>query len=176
MVVGVVPTIFTTDGVPHAVRSQIIAPAVFMLSADGAWRAYGYLSRFAPPPARIAVATAFLLVLCWEPYHMYFDVWAVDPNVSTEFYVPLAEVAGRVNAVPREVPKYIAVARNTDLANGTPTVIAPVVFLTKSYTVKDRAAANIHYVTKPPGDKVDARAFCSQVAAANPGARVFCLQ
>jgi hypothetical protein len=86
------------------------------------------------------------------------------------------EVAARVNAVPRDVPKYIAVARNTDLASGTPTVIAPIVFLTKSYTAKDREAANIHYVTKPPGDKVDARAFCSQVVAANPGARVFCLQ
>lgn len=173
--VGVLPTILTNDGVPHSIRSSLIVPPVFMLTAAGAWRVCTYLSGIGPRALRVAAAAVFVVALCYEPYHTYFDVWADNPNALVEFSAPLVDLAARVNAVPREVPKYVVLARYSDQVNGTPTEIGTVVFLTKSYTKNQQEAANIHYVTAPRG-KVDARALCSQVIQQNAGARVFCLQ
>jgi len=43
-----------------------------------------------------------------------------------------------------------------------------VVFLTKKLYGQGSGAANIHYVTPPPGEKWMRAHFCSQVVAANP--------
>ena len=182
LVIAAVPVVLA-DNVPHALRSLLMVPPVFLLAAAGAHRAYGYFSQRAPAPRglRIAAAAGFFLVLSYEPYHTYFDVWAPNPKVPAAFDAGLIDLAEQVNALPKEAPKYLAVATGGDLANGIPLSVEPVAYLTRSYTKKQREAANIHYVTpenfRPqPGNPAAGADFCEQVAASLPQAAVFCVK
>lgn len=160
LVVGALPVVFSGEGVPHALRSLLMAPPVFILAAIGGQGLYTFLARKVPGRLLIAAATALGLVLCYEPYHTYFERWATDAHVPGSFDARAAEVAEQIGRLPPDVRKYVAVPA------ADPSIAQPVMFLTGSYTQQEQARTNIHYVMQP----------CREVAASAPQAHVFCLQ
>ena len=58
---------------------------------------------------------------------------------------------------------------------GVPPPAQTVMFLTQSYTAKQREETNIHYVIRQAGDVEDGVAFCRKVAL-SVKENVFCLQ
>jgi hypothetical protein len=94
--------------------------------------------------------------------------------VASAFDAGLIDIAEQINAMPAAAPKVIAVETGGDLANGTPLSVAPVVYLTRSYTRKEQDAANIHYVVPAAGEPVSG--FCEKVGAARPQAAVVCVR
>lgn len=180
IVLSAVPVILSDDGVPHALRSILMIPAVFMLAAAGAHRAGVYLSQAVPARWLLAGVAVFSLILCYEPYHTYFDLWATNPNVPPNFSASMVQLAGQFNGVPRDVPRYVAVTSTGPSANGIPVMFQPFAYLTKSYTKKEQEETNIHYITpenfRPrPGTETAGRNFCQQVKASIPGADVTCV-
>jgi 4-amino-4-deoxy-L-arabinose transferase-like glycosyltransferase len=177
-----VPVVLSDDGVPHALRSILMIPAVFMLAAAGADRAYGYLAETVPQPARIAGVVLLLLFCCYEPYHTYFDLWATNPNVPPNYSASMVRLAEQFNRMPRSVPRYFALTSTGPSANGIPVMFQPFVYLTRSYTRKEQEETNIHYLTpetyRPPNaghPPAAGKTFCEQVQASMPGALVTCV-
>jgi 4-amino-4-deoxy-L-arabinose transferase-like glycosyltransferase len=96
LAVAAVPVILSGDIVPHALRSLLMTPAVFLLAAIGARELW---TRLRVPPAAIA---AIALWLAWEPYHTYFDIWAKNPNVAEAFDIEAVNLARRIRQTPGE--------------------------------------------------------------------------
>jgi 4-amino-4-deoxy-L-arabinose transferase-like glycosyltransferase len=168
------PVVLSNDAIPHALRSVLMIPPVFVLAAVGALRAYGLVAPKVPPAVQIGLGALIALALCWQPYHTYFDLWLPNPKVASAFDADLIGIAEQINALPPAAPKVIAVETGGDLANGTPLSVAPVVYLTRSYTKKQQDAANIHYAMPPPGEPV--AGFCERVEAALPQAAFVCVR
>ena len=158
LAVAAAPVVLSSEAVPHALRAILMIPPVCMLAAVGAHRLHGWLAPKVPPTWLLAGSAAFLLVLAYEPYHAYFDLWARNPNVPPAFESDAVQVAEQINRLPRETPKYVVAA--------DPMAAQPVMFLTGSFTEKERQDTNIQYAT---GDS------CAQIAISQPKARVFCL-
>jgi 4-amino-4-deoxy-L-arabinose transferase-like glycosyltransferase len=174
LVITAAPVVLSNDGIPHALRSVLMIPPVFVLAAVGAHRAYAFVAPKTPAMVQLGLGASIALVLCWQPYHTYFDLWLPNGKVALAFDAGLAGIAEQIDALPATAPKAIAVATGGDLANGTPLSVAPVVYLTKSYTRKEQDAANIHYMMPAAGEP--AAGFCEKVGAALPQAAVVCVR
>ncbi len=146
-----IPVVFSSEGVPHALRSLLMAPAACLLAAIGAEALYRWLAVRMPRPVLTASSALFLLALAWEPYHTYFDVWARSPEMPRAFDEGTVQVAEQINRLPPETPKYVVTA--------DPMLAQPVIFLTG----RD---AGVRYEFHEP---------CTAVRARIPGAAVFCL-
>jgi hypothetical protein len=146
MAVGFVPVALSGEGVPHALRALLMAPAAMLLAAVGAEAMAARLGRWR--------WMALLLIpwLCWEPYHTYFDVWGRSPNVPAAFDAASVDVARRIRALPADQEKVVVFRVDDEMA------AAPVMFLTGSYTAAQRAAKHIRYATD--GDCSQANVFC----------------
>jgi 4-amino-4-deoxy-L-arabinose transferase-like glycosyltransferase len=172
--VGALPAVLSSENMPSAIRSILMIPAIFTLAAVGAYRAYEWLAMRAPLQV-IQIASAVLLVaLTFECYHSYFYLWAKDPNVPITFDAASVEIVDRINALPKTAPKYV-VPVSPGAPIGMPPPAQTVMFLTQSYTAKQREDTNIHYIIRQAGDVEDGIAFCRKVAL-SVKENVFCLQ
>ena len=160
LAVAALPAILSSQDVPHAQRSILMLPPAMLLAALGAQGAYEFLAQRAPRRMVAAGAALLLALLAWEPYHTYFDVWAQDDAMPQFFDSAAAGVARQINRLPREEDKYVVTPPGADM------LPQPVMFLTGSYTPRQRAAAHIHYLADPD---------CAHARSLLPGALVFCL-
>jgi 4-amino-4-deoxy-L-arabinose transferase-like glycosyltransferase len=179
LVLAAVPAALS-DSAPHALRALLMVPAVFILAALGAERVWSYLGQRIPAGLRTPVLVVFFLGLTYQPYHTYFDLWAPSPKVPLNFGGRLVDFAAQFSQFPPGVPRYLAVTYDGDLANGIPVLMTPFAYLTGSYTAKEQAETDIHYITpngfyaKPPVP-FSAKTFCEQVIASKPPGSVSCL-
>jgi 4-amino-4-deoxy-L-arabinose transferase-like glycosyltransferase len=156
LAMAALPVVLSDEMLPHALRSLLMTPAVFLLAAVGAHQAYAWLAaRFGPRAAGAAVAV-ILIWLAWEPWHSYFDVWARNPNVPPAFDAATVDLAERIRRTPGD--KIVVVPLEDDMA------AAPLMFLTRTYTANEQRARHIRYLPAavcPPG-----AAFCLAAGAA----------
>ncbi len=146
LAVAALPVVLSDDVLPHALRSLLMAPAVFLLAAVGARAAFTFAAARFGPRSATAAAALVLLCLAWEPYHSYFDVWARDPHVPPAFDAAAADLSRRILRTPAD--KIVIVPPEDDI------VAAPVKFLTGSYTAREQRRRRIRYVPAagcPPG-------------------------
>jgi 4-amino-4-deoxy-L-arabinose transferase-like glycosyltransferase len=174
LVLGAVPAVLSNENMPSAIRSILMIPAIFMLAAYGAWRLYLRLSPRAASQALAAVAAVLILGVTYDTYHAYFDVWATDPNVPATFDAASVDIVNRINALPLTAPKYV-VPVTPGAPPGVPPPAQTIMFLTQSYTEKQRRETNIHYILHQRTDKEDGIDFCRKVAI-EYRENVFCLQ
>jgi 4-amino-4-deoxy-L-arabinose transferase-like glycosyltransferase len=174
LVLGAVPAVLSSENMPSAIRSIMMIPAIFMLAAVGAHRAYEWLALRAPRQAVLAASAVLFAVVGWECYYSYFYLWAKDPNVPITFGSAAVDIVDRIDALPKTAPKYV-VAVTPGAGFGMPAPAQTVMFLTQSYTAKQREETNIHYIIRQPGDVEDGVDFCRKVAL-SVRENVFCLQ
>jgi len=170
LALGMVPAAAATEA-PHALRAILMLPAACLLAALGAGQVYGWLRRWVPAGGLQAVAAVVLLGLCYQPFHAYFGVWASNPNTAEAFDSRYAELARRIAAAPPEQPKLVVAALAGMQVGGLPIQLQPVMFLTGSYTARERRETRIRYIAGQPGDT----GLCRQAAQREPGAAVFCV-
>jgi 4-amino-4-deoxy-L-arabinose transferase-like glycosyltransferase len=171
---GAVPAVLSSENMPSAIRSILMIPAIFTLAAVAAFRAYEWLAPRAPQQVVSAASAVLFLALSFECYHSYFDVWAKDPNVPITFDGASVDIVNRIKALPETAPKYV-VPVSPGAPIGVPPPAQTVMFLTQSYTAKQREETNIHYIIRQAGDAEDGIDFCRKVAL-SVKENVFCLQ
>jgi 4-amino-4-deoxy-L-arabinose transferase-like glycosyltransferase len=174
LVLGAVPAVLSSENMPSAIRSILMIPAILTLAAVAAYRAYEWLTPRAPRRAIQAASAVLFLALGFECYHSYFGVWAKDPNVPITFDAASVDIANRIKALPETAPKYV-VPVSPGAGIGVPPPAQTVMFLTQSYTAKQREETNIHYIIRQAGDAEDGIDFCRKVAL-SVKENVFCLQ
>jgi hypothetical protein len=126
-----------------------------------------------------SAALAVFLALTYEAWHTYFVLWARNPLVVSAFDTGYVELAGEVNAYPRVLPKAVVVedGRSTFL----PPSAAVVMYLTKTYTQREREEAHLRYYTRHTFDhavpaELEGANFCEQATAVLVHTKVFCLR
>ena len=170
LALGMTPAVLASEA-PHALRAILMLPAVCLLAALGAQRVYAWLGRSVPARGLQVAAAVALVALCYQPYHEYFDVWARNPKTAEAFDSRYGELARRIAAVPCGQPKLVVATLSGMQVGGLPVELQPVMFLTGSYTVRERRETRIRYIAGQPGDT----GLCSQAAEREPGAAVFCV-
>jgi 4-amino-4-deoxy-L-arabinose transferase-like glycosyltransferase len=171
---GSLPAVLSNEAMPHALRSILMIPAIYTLAGAGAYFTYVRLTPVAAKPWLQGASAALLLVVLYYGYHSYFYDWAQNPNVAEAFNSAGANIASRINALPRTAPKYVVVVEPGE-PGGVPIPTQTVMFMTSSYTKKQQEETNIHYVFRQNQNQPDGMAFCQQVAAAVK-VNTFCLQ
>jgi len=106
MVIMALPVVLTGRGVPHALRSIGMLPAVFILAASGVVavaQAAGRIHRGAAVAVTVCVAGAAAV----QGYRAYFVDWGRDPLVREVFRQDLVEKAGYLKTLSPASRAYV---------------------------------------------------------------------
>ncbi len=150
--VAALPVILSNEGLPHALRSVLMAPPVFILAGFGGIWFYEKIRKY---PAVNFFSVMFVALLLAESYISYFVLWAGRPEVASAFNANLVRLGRELNSLPLEIPKYVVYRAEKMLPD-----LQPVMFVTNTYLSRDRQAKNIFYVSGkeaaniPPGSVV----------------------
>ena len=163
--VAMLPVVMSDEGIPHALRSILMIPPVFIFAGAGGIWLYDHFIAFAKGAESestwshvkgmlVTVFTVIILILLpTEAYYMYFQKWAMDPNTYGAFSQNYLDLGREIAAIPNDVPKYIIVnAGGTDV-RGIPMPAQTVMFITDSFTPEKQRMRNIHYIL--PGHEND---------------------
>ncbi len=153
IIIGLLPSIIANEGIPHSWRSILAAPAVFIVAAQGGmwlWeRGRQSISLAILQPAAL-VASSLLAV---EAYRSYFVIWANDPRVIERSNHELLDIAARLNALPRDPPKYVILTPDTlpdvVMARGLPLAAETIMYLTDTASPDRQREKNLHYRLLP---------------------------
>ncbi len=148
--VSLLPVVISNEGIPHALRAIIAIPGVMVLSAVGMdflWsKLKEWFSAVRGGNALFKVsAVAILSFLILEPFVAYFILWGKNPNVAGAFNQNYAEIARSINALPKEIEKYVVVLARGVEVRGIPVPAQTVQFMTGSFTQKGMEEKNIRY-------------------------------
>jgi len=162
LILAALPVVFSGEGIPHALRSILMLPALMILAAWGGTWAYDRIqdfARFSPNYERLRkiMKTGVWLILSllvFEAYATYFVLWGNNKNVPAAFDADYVSVARQINALPAEIPKYVVVDAGGVLVRGIPMPAQTVMFITDTFVEASREAKNIHYVLPEDEAKV----------------------
>ena len=107
LVVLLMPAFLARDSVPHTLRMIGAIPAIYLLAAAGAWEMLRLVQKHSPPraPTRVAIAAGILVPVLLlakglSTYRLYFQEWAVAPEIHNSFEVEWTELIQTLNAQP----------------------------------------------------------------------------
>lgn len=168
---GLLPVILSSEGIPHALRALMVMPVVFLWAGEGAWWFFSTLKNWygtydKHPHEAALVSTMVLLVFLASlglfEYNRYFKTWAQNPNTISEFTHDYVKIAETINSLPPGVKKYVIAERGDVLIDGIPVMARTVMFLTKTYSSEGQKEKNITYLTPEQFQKVKSTAAASR--------------
>jgi 4-amino-4-deoxy-L-arabinose transferase-like glycosyltransferase len=179
--VGAIPVVLSDEGLPHALRSIVFAPPVFLLAAWGAWCGYALAKTKLPNDLLRVGIPLLLLVLSIQPYILYFDSWAKRPEVALAHLAFAENMAKAIVRLPDQTEKYVVLPVQSLPVRGIPLIAQSIMYLTNSFTERGQQEHNIHYVTSENAASLGiagdpARNLCERVNDARPDAETFCMQ
>ncbi len=142
------PVVTSNEGIPHALRSILMIPAVFGLAGSGAFLIYEWLGKHLEAGQLKTLALAFLALLFINGYYSYFYAWGRSPEVKGAFAADYVEIGRKINALPQSEHKYVVVSAGGVLVRGVPMPAQTVMFITDSFLPSDQRLKNIHYLTR----------------------------
>ncbi|MBI4991889.1 MAG: hypothetical protein HZB99_01610 [Candidatus Harrisonbacteria bacterium] len=149
LVVAALPVVISNEGLPHALRSLLMVPPVFVLAAIGGLKVYDFLNNLVGDSWLNKLSFLFVAVLLLEAYLVYFMAWGRHPTVKTAFAYRDYLIAQQLNYLPKELPKYIVVSDATGvIERDNPISLQSVLFLTDTFTDTKRREKNFIYVTR----------------------------
>lgn len=159
--VALLPTVISSEGIPHALRAIIMIPAVFVLVGVGAERAYGWLMRKTASLSRanrVCIKNAFIFVFFVIPtahlFQLYFNDWAPKQEVRDSFAQDYVDVGRQINALPASLSKYVVVNESSVDVRGIPVRAQTTMFITDTFTERGQREKNVHYVLSKDRDAI----------------------
>lgn len=149
LLVASLPVVISNEGVPHALRSILMIPPVFILAGLGATHIYSWLRQkleahdlFTRHGQIIKISMSLIAILLFiQTFIAYFYVWGRDSKTKEAFSFDYNERAYELRALPQELNKYV-------IYNSGDTGINVVQFLTDTATPILQAEHNLHYITR----------------------------
>jgi len=158
LVVAALPVVVSNESLPHALRSLLMIPPVFIIAGFGGLWLYEKAKR---KRLKIFASVLFLIFLIGQSYLNYFKTWGENLETKNAFSQNYVDIARVLNSLPKEMPKYVIVQSGGTDVRGFPMPTQTVMFLTDTFLPKNRAEKNIHYVF--PGETIPARAFTTRI-------------
>jgi 4-amino-4-deoxy-L-arabinose transferase-like glycosyltransferase len=157
------PATLTTEGIPHALRSIGMIPAVMIFAGFGAYGSYAYLQnilaeyakkpRFAERVKQIGriqkeIFAAFLLllaVIAFSAYKNYFIYFEKSRATYSAFRVDLLNMARYVNSLPEQTNVYL-LANYPDTRYGIPLEAEVIKYITDTARTEEQNKKHILYL------------------------------
>lgn len=153
------PSILSTEGLPHALRSIGAIPPTFIFAGLGAYAAYGvserYLFRYSDKRLSATLYAIFLLAILIASYDKYFMLYAGNSNTKGAFADNYVKIGRFLNTLPPDTNKYVIVNAGGTLANGVPIPAQTTMYVTDSYRTANQFEKHIFYVQTNELDKQD---------------------
>lgn len=149
LAVAALPVVISNEGIPHALRSILMIPPVFILTGLGTVNLYFLFIKklqFQANPERwqkvLKSSTAVVAVLLiLDAYTSYFVVWGNDPKTKDVFNYDYNEKAYELRALPDQLIKYAVYDPGEMGINITQ-------FLTDTATPQGQIKHNLYYVPR----------------------------
>lgn len=129
-----VPSFLSVEGIPHALRSiGAIPPAMIIAGIGGIWF-FDRLTHGKPAfrGSMVAIAYLFLALIVRHEYNNYFNDWAQRPEVRDAFTTRYVDIGNLITALPDATKKYVVVNAGGVLVKGIPMPAQTVMFITHS--------------------------------------------
>ena len=154
--VMLLPSILTTEGLPHALRSIGVIPPVYIFAGLGTYWLFEKLKNFSvfrrtftPLDTRISngagqrnpastplvknwlinfILIIFLIGLTYASFDRYFIDWASQSDVKGAFTKKFADIGIYLKSLPPEIQKYVIVNEDGALVKGIPMPAQTVIF------------------------------------------------
>ena len=162
LVALLIPTVISSEGLPHALRSIGVIPAAMILAALGLewlivkiseWlrKKMGQYPEKCEQLLRIkrelfVLLIIFLLAVVSQTFNQYFFRWAPNPNVANAFDESYTLLGKYLNTLPRNIPKYVIINTESAGIGDNPHPPPAVMFITDSYVPANRIKNNIFYI------------------------------
>lgn len=152
LAIAALPVIISNEGIPHALRSILMIPPVFILAGVGTLKLYELLINKIPGfyhKHDKLVKNSFLLIcalLITQSYNYYFIEWGNNSNVEYAFRQSYVDMGEMLNSLPKETMKYVVVENGGVNVRGIPMPAQTVMFITDTFTLEKQAEKNIHYL------------------------------
>ena len=141
------PSILTSEGLPHALRSIGLIPIVFILAGLGLNLIWEWLERKINNKTATHFIIYFILgtIMIFEGWR-YFGLWAKNSNTRGAFNKSFAQISRYLNKQSANINKYILVNSGGVLVNGVPVSSQTVMFLTDTYSEVEQKERKIFYL------------------------------
>lgn len=146
IVVAMLPVIVSNEGIPHALRSILMIPPLYIISAIGATAAYEYLKKFVRKKLIAWIAFFYVLLLVVNTYVSYFILWGEDKNTKEAFAEDYVKIGQMINAAPKNIAKYVVVAAGGTDVRGIPMPAQTIMFITDTFTSEKQKEKNVQYI------------------------------
>jgi len=149
------PVVISNEGLPHALRSILVIPPVFIFAGIGGMKIFHLMNNYINKKWLVQLAVwLFFSILIFEAYFSYFITWGQNPNTANAFSFNDYIISNYLNAVPEETPKYIVVPDiNYTVERDNPISLQSILFLTNTFTNEKRETKNFFYLTKEEYEK-----------------------
>jgi len=160
--VMLLPAVISYEGIPHALRAIIVAPAVMIFCALGlAWLIEKIILqidklalKFPESPKQLSRIKKELLVLLFvflitvsiQAYRQYFIQWAGGPNIYYAFNENYRELGSCVKLSSKDKKKYVIINADGAKVRGIPMPSQTVMFITDTFSPEKQKEKNIFYV------------------------------
>ncbi len=147
--IAFLPVVISDEGLPHALRSILMVPPVFILSAIGGLKIYEFLKLKLNLTLLLSVCYLLFSLLIFEAYCNYFITWGQNPNVKNAFAYNDYVIAQHLNSLSKEIPKYVVIKdAQGKIERDTPISLQTILFLTDTFDNKKRKEKNFFYLNK----------------------------
>lgn len=159
--VMLLPAVISYEGIPHALRAIIVAPAVMIFCALGlAWLIEKIILqidklalKFPESPKQVSRIKKELLVLLFvflitvsiQAYRQYFIQWAGSPNIYYAFNENYRELGSCVKLSSKDKKKYVIINADGVKIRGIPMPSQTVMFITDTFSPEKQKEKNIFY-------------------------------
>ncbi len=149
ILVAALPVVISNEGLPHALRSMLMIPPIFIISAIGGMRIYDLLKSYLDSRWLSVISYLFIGLLITEAFFSYFVTWGQNPSVKSAFSYNDYVIAKQLNELPKETPKYILVSgADRKIERDYPISLQTVLFITDSFAEEKRREKNLFYLTE----------------------------
>lgn len=146
--IGLLPTILSNEGLPHALRAIVVAPAVYIMAAQAVHWFLLWMRRQHLSPSVVGLTVVvFLVAIGFADASRYFYDWGGNANTAAEFNERAADIAAQLNALPPSTLKYVATHPEGVLIDGIGVAAQTVMYLTDTATPAKQKKKNIYYLT-----------------------------
>jgi 4-amino-4-deoxy-L-arabinose transferase-like glycosyltransferase len=149
--VAMLPVVISNEGIPHALRSILMIPPIFIFAGLGASSIWGFLKRRMRTAIQNSILIVFAGCIAIYAFCSYFFLWGKDTNTAGAFTEKYVTMGYMIRNLPADLPKYIIVRAGGTDVRGIPMPAQTTMFITDAFTSEKQKEKNIFFIL--PEDK-----------------------
>lgn len=130
ILIGTLPAVFSSEGIPHALRSVLMIFPSTVGSLVGIYILYTYIKKKVHIRALYIGSTALILIFGISQGYLLFSVWGSSSLTANAFSADVLDTAYTIRTIDTSIPIYVVVYRKTDnLYRGVYLSASPIMFM-----------------------------------------------